>query len=178
MHLFRRFLRDETARCLEHGVRLNIIGRRDRLPAPLVRAIVDAEVATAAGRTLLVRVAIDYSGRDAVRRAALRLAATGSADCPDAEFGRLVGLVDHAVEVVPSLDVLIRTGGDHRLSDFQLWEGAYAELFFRTEEWPEFRPADLAEVMAEFRGRQRRFGGLSSPNASAAARSLTLEGSG
>lgn len=160
MQLFRRYLRDEAARCVANGVRLNVIGRRDRLPAPVLRAIVDAEAATAAGRSLRLRIAIDYSGRDAVRRAALRLASRGETECSLEQFGALVGLVDHADGETPPADVIIRTGGDSRLSDFLLWESAYAELFFRSEAWPDFRPGDLAMIMAEFRGRQRRFGGL------------------
>ncbi|MSR03581.1 MAG: di-trans,poly-cis-decaprenylcistransferase [Gemmatimonadetes bacterium] len=160
MQLFRRFLADETAQCIEHGVRLNVIGRRDRLGAPLLRAIIDAEEATAGGRELLLRIAFDYSGRDALRRAALRLARAGADDCSADQFGELVGLVDHARTAAPALDLPIRTGGEQRLSDFLLWETAYAELFFRAELWPDFRLGDLAEVMAGFRGRDRRFGVL------------------
>ena len=158
MQLFRRFLEDETARCVEHGVMLNVIGRRDRLQPSLLRSVVDAEAATGGGTALLLRIALDYSGRDALRRAAVRLARAGADDCSTEQFGDLVGLVDHARASVPPLDVLVRTGGDQRLSDFLLWEAAYAELFFRRELWPDFRPGDLAEVMAEFRGRERRFG--------------------
>ncbi|MEZ4457355.1 MAG: polyprenyl diphosphate synthase [Gemmatimonadales bacterium] len=159
MQLFRRFLRDETPRCVANGVRLNVIGRRDRLPPPVLTAIAAAEARTAGGRELLLRVAIDYSARDAIRRAALRLAASGASDCSLDGFAELIGLVDHSAEPVPPLDVLIRTGAEERLSDFQVWEAAYAEIFFRKDAWPDFRPGDLAAVMAEFRGRQRRFGG-------------------
>ncbi len=158
IQLFRRFLEEETARCVEAGVALNVIGRRDRLPAALLRAVVEAEAATSEGAELLLRIALDYSGRDALRRAAVRLSRAGATDCSAEQFGELVGLVDHARATVPPLDVLVRTGGEQRLSDFLLWEAAYAELFFRPELWPDFRPGDLAEVMAEFRGRDRRFG--------------------
>lgn len=167
MQLFRRYLRDEVERCAANGVRLNVIGRRDRLPAPVLRAIAEAEEETAGGQSLLLRIAIDYSGRDAVRRAALR----ATAECSLEQFGALVGLVDHASGPVPPADVIIRTGGESRLSDFLLWEGAYAELFFRSEAWPDFRPGDLAMIMAEFRGRQRRFGGLVSESTPAEPRS-------
>jgi undecaprenyl diphosphate synthase len=105
---------------------------------------------------------LDYSGRDAVRRAAVRLASQQATECSTEDFGRLVGLVDHARGEVPAVDVMVRTGGEHRLSDFLLWDGAYAELFFRPELWPDFKPGDLAAIMAEFRGRARRFGGLES----------------
>jgi undecaprenyl diphosphate synthase len=160
MQLFRRFLRDETSRCVEHGVAVNVVGRRDRLPAGLLRAIDAAEAATAGGTELTLRVAVDYSGRDAIRRAALATAATGADDCSIESFGRLVGMVDRSRGEVPPLDVMIRTGGEQRLSDFLLWEAAYAELFFHRELWPDFRPGDLAAIMAEFRGRNRRFGAL------------------
>ena len=140
--------------------------------APLLRAIIDAEEATAAGPELLLRIALDYSGRDALRRAALRLARAGADDCSADQFGELVGLVDHARTAAPALDVLIRTGGEQRLSDFLLWEAAYAELFFRAELWPDFRPGDLAEVMAGFRGRDRRFGVLGTRHSALGARQI------
>ena len=160
LKLFRRYLAIETPRCLDHGIAINVIGRRDRLPRLLVKAIEAAEEATAGGATLVLRIAVDYSGRDALRRAALRLGAAGRSECDLDEFDRLVGDVDGSRHPVPPLDLVVRTGGDQRLSDFQLWEAAYAELFFRRELWPDFRPADLADVVTEFRGRARRFGGV------------------
>ncbi len=163
MRLFRRYLAMETARCVDHGVAINVIGRRDRLPDSLSRAIEAAESATAHGANLLLRIAVDYSGRDALRRAALRLGGLGRAECNLEEFERLVAEVDGSRHPVPALDLVVRTGGDQRLSDFQLWESAYAELFFRPELWPDFRPEDLAQVIGEFRARSRRFGGLDQP---------------
>jgi undecaprenyl diphosphate synthase len=159
LQLFRRFLETEVPRCVEHGVAVNVIGRRDRFPGPLVAAIRDAEAATASGQALLLRIALDYSGRDAIRRAALRLAAAGATEVTMEGFAELIGRVDNAHGETPPVDVLIRTGGEQRLSDFLLWECAYAELFFRPELWPDFRPGDLAEVLSEFRTRERRFGG-------------------
>lgn len=160
MQLFRRYLAAETERCVERGVAIDVIGRRDRLPDSVVAAIEQAERATAHGTSLLLRIAVDYSGRDALRRAALRLGSAGGEECGLEAFGRLVAEVDGAKHPVPPLDLVARTGGEQRLSDFLLWESAYAELFFRRELWPDFRPTDLAEVVAEFRGRSRRFGGL------------------
>lgn len=157
MGLFRRYLDGETARCVEQGIRLNIIGRRDRLPVGLIRAIAEAESATANGRRLLLRIAVDYSGRDAIRRAAVALRQTTEPDVTLETFAALVAQVDHSV-VVPPLDLLIRTGGEQRLSDFQLWESAYAELFFRPELWPNFLASDLSLVIGAFRTRARRFG--------------------
>jgi undecaprenyl diphosphate synthase len=156
MRLFREYLRSEVARCVANGVRLEIIGRRDRLGPGLLRVIEGAEVATAAGGRLLLRIAIDYSARDAILRAAQCLR-------PDSisreSFGRLVAIVDHG-SPVPELDLLIRTGGERRLSDFLLWEAAYAELVFLPIMWPDFGAEDLHAALRDFAGRERRFGGL------------------
>lgn len=161
MRLFGEHLRSEVARCVANGVRLEIIGRRDRLGSALLRAIEAAEVATGGGRTLLLRIAIDYSGRDAILRAAqcLRSGAV-SRD----RFGRLISIVDHGTPA-SELDLLIRTGGERRLSDFLLWEAAYAELFFLPVMWPDFGAEDLQRVVGEFANRERRFGGLKAPRA-------------
>jgi undecaprenyl diphosphate synthase len=157
MRLFRAYLREETARCVANGVRLEIIGRRDRIDRLLRRAIEDAHRETAAGTRLQLRIALDYSSRDAMLRAAqcLRPGAVPSRE----SFGRLVAIVDHGVPV-PDVDLLIRTGGERRLSDFLLWEAAYAELLFSPLMWPEFGPEALQAAVGEFTGRERRFGGL------------------
>jgi undecaprenyl diphosphate synthase len=156
MRLLREHLRTETARCVANGVRLEIIGRRDRLGLSLLRAIEAAEVTTSGGARLLLRIAIDYSGRDAILRAAQCLRpGTASRD----SFGRLVAIVDHG-SPVPELDLLIRTGGERRLSDFLLWEAAYAELFFMPIMWPDFGAEDLRSAVRDFGMRERRFGGL------------------
>jgi undecaprenyl diphosphate synthase len=155
MELFERFLREE-ARPLElRDVRLSVIGRRDRLSPQVVSAISAAETLTARGRRLHLRVAIDYSSRDAILTAA-RLGGLGDAT-RDGFAARLGG---SRGAPAPDVDLLIRTGGEQRLSDFLLWESAYAELFFTTRMWPEFRGEDLAAAVTEFRGRDRRFGGL------------------
>jgi undecaprenyl diphosphate synthase len=156
MRLFGEHLRSELARCVTNGVRLEIIGRRDRLGSALLRRIEAAEVASSGGQDLLLRIAIDYSGRDAILRAAQCLR-PGAASRQ--RFGRLVSIVDHATPA-GDLDILIRTGGERRLSDFLLWEAAYAELFFLPVMWPDFGSEDLRRVVREFRGRDRRFGGL------------------
>ncbi|HVE77636.1 MAG TPA: di-trans,poly-cis-decaprenylcistransferase [Gemmatimonadaceae bacterium] len=156
MALFRRYLVAETPRCLENGVRLNIIGRRDRLGEPLRRAIDGAERATSGQAAMHLRVALDYSARDAILRAARRLAI---AEEPSREaFATLLGEVDHAGAPAPDVDLLIRTGGEQRLSDFLLWECAYAEFVFSPRMWPEFGPDDLAAAVREFAARERRFG--------------------
>jgi undecaprenyl diphosphate synthase len=156
MRLFREYIRTETARCVANGVRLEVIGRRDRLGLSLLRAIEAAEVATSGGTRLRLRIAIDYSGRDAILRAAQCLK---EGAVSRESFGRLVAIVDHGAPV-PGLDLLIRTGGERRLSDFLLWEAAYAELYFSDLMWPEFGPNALLSAIQDFASRERRFGGL------------------
>jgi undecaprenyl diphosphate synthase len=149
MSLFQSYLRMETGRCVAEGVRIRMIGRRDRLAPALQKAVAETEAATSAGRTLEVRIAIDYSSRDAILRAASRLPKGGAASRD--EFSRLMG-------DAPDVDLLIRTGGEQRLSDFLLWECAYAELLFTPRMWPEFGRADLESAVAEYYSRERRFG--------------------
>jgi undecaprenyl diphosphate synthase len=132
LRLFGRYLRLESARLRAHDVHLEVVGRRDRLPAQLVAAIAFAERATAPGGRLCLRLAVDYSARWAIRAGA----------------------------ILPDVDLLIRTGGEQRLSDFLLWECAYAELYFSDTMWPDFGAADLARAIAAFQARERRFGGL------------------
>jgi undecaprenyl diphosphate synthase len=133
MRLLQRFLREAPPRCVVHGVRLEVVGRRDRLPPPLRAAITRAEAATAGGRVLHLRLAIDYSAREAIARGEPPL---------------------------PAVDLLVRTGGEQRLSDFLLRECAYAELYFTPCAWPDFDAAALAAAVAAFGQRQRRFGAL------------------
>ena len=159
MRLFRKYLHAETARCVEAGVRLTIIGRRDRLGAALRRAIEVAEAETAGGTTLDLRIAIDYSARDAIVRAAS--AAEGDREVTAERFAALLAAAYGGEVRVRDVDLLIRTGGEQRVSDFLLWESAYAELYFTTRMWPEFGASDLGQAIREFHGRDRRFGGLS-----------------
>jgi undecaprenyl diphosphate synthase len=155
MRLFRAYLASETARCVENGVRLRVIGRRDRLGDALRRQIEAAETATADGDRLTLRIAIDYSARDAlVRAAALAAGRDPSRD----EFAALLGRAIGESEPAPDVDLLVRTGGEQRLSDFLLWECAYAELYFTPRMWPEFGPAALGEAVEWFAGRERRYG--------------------
>ncbi len=164
MALFVRYLRGETATFVENGIRLSVIGRRDRLAASVLRAIETAENATAAGTALDLRIAIDYSARDAITEAAAR-AAKAAADGRQtitgrASFVRFLGEAIHDRGSAPDVDLLIRTGGEQRLSDFLLWECAYAELVFSGKMWPEWTPEDFAAAVHWYRGRERRFGGL------------------
>jgi undecaprenyl diphosphate synthase len=158
MGLFRVYLDKETRRCIENGVRLVVIGRRDRLPADVVAAIATSERATLGGGRLTLRLAIDYSARDAILRAAALAEPAG--ELSRSRFARLLARATHAPEEANDVDLLVRTGGEQRLSDFLLWECAYAELVFSPQLWPDFTPGDLEAALAEFRSRQRRFGGL------------------
>ena len=164
MRIFRAYLAAETAACVEQGVRLNVIGRRDRLPATLLTAIAAAERATREGARLDLRIALDYSAQDGILEAARR--AEGAALTREG-FGRLLDDAIHAGAPTTPVDLLIRTGGEQRLSDFLLWETAYAELFFSAVMWPDFAPADLRDAIDAFGARERRFGGL--PETSRAA---------
>ncbi|MGA3293861.1 MAG: di-trans,poly-cis-decaprenylcistransferase [Candidatus Acidiferrales bacterium] len=156
--LLESYLRGDAAECAAQGVRMRVIGRRDRIPQSLVDAIEAAEQMTAAGRALEIRIALDYSSREAILRAACWM--VSSLEVSDAEFARRLGQVTHAGGPVPDVDLLIRTGGERRLSDFLLWECAYAELLFTPRMWPEFEAADLAAAVEDFRRRERRFGRL------------------
>jgi len=158
MLLFQRHLESECARLTESGVRLSVIGRRDRIPGPLKRRIAEVEERTSEGTSLHLRIAIDYSARDALLAAAGRLA-EGVPPTRQA-FERSLALAIHAPGGTCDVDLLIRTGGEQRLSDFLLWESAYAELFFTSVMWPDFRKADLASAVQTFRARDRRYGGL------------------
>src|SRR5204863_3053409 len=137
-----------------NGVRLSVIGRRDRLPPEVVNAIAESERSTAGGRSLHLRLAIDYSARDAILKAA---ALAGPRDELSRDrFAGLLAHATHAPHAVADVDLLVRTGGEQRLSDFLLWECAYAELVFAPQLWPDFTPQDLQTSLDEFHARQRR----------------------
>jgi undecaprenyl diphosphate synthase len=157
MSLLRRYLAAEAKTCIERGIRLHVVGRRDRLPTGLVRQIEQVERLTAPGRGLQLRVAVDYSARDAARRAAARLATSESKTL---SFEEALAAETRSDLATPPIDLLIRTGGELRLSDQMAWEAAYAELLFLEKMWPDFDGYDLAAACNEFSRRQRRFGAL------------------
>ena len=158
MALLHSTLAREAELCAAHGVRLSVIGRRDRVGPLVSAAIAAAEMATRGGAALHLRLAIDYSARDAILRAAASLAAGLVPERGD--FARALGRATGLAEPAPDVDLLVRTGGERRLSDFLLWECAYAELRFTRRLWPDFGARDLAAALADFRRRERRFGGL------------------
>jgi len=161
LDLVAEFLAGELAACRAEGVRVTVLGRRDRLPDDVRRAIETAERETAAGTALHLRLAVDYSARDAI------LAAAGGGANTRASVSAALSADGPPAAPVPDVDLLVRTGGEVRLGDFLLWECAYAELVFVDTPWPEFGADDLAAAVAEYRRRERRFGGLPAQGAGA-----------
>jgi undecaprenyl diphosphate synthase len=156
MRLLRRYLMTETTRCIEQSIRINIIGRRDRLSTGLVRAIEQSERLTAACTGMHLRVAVDYSAQHSLLEAARR---AGSEPALDARrFQELLDEVDHSAAPAGAVDLLIRTGAEKRLSDFMLWQCAYAEFFFADCMWPDFGESGFRAALDYYSGRQRRFG--------------------
>jgi undecaprenyl diphosphate synthase len=156
MGLLRRYLVTETRRCIEQSVRINFIGRRDRLTPSLVRAIEQSEQLTAGCTGLLLRIAVDYSAQHSILEAA-RLAALES-NVDTERFQELLDQVDHSGAPAGAVDLLIRTGAERRLSDFLLWQSAYAELYFADCMWPDFDAAGFHAALDYYHSRQRRFG--------------------
>ena len=154
MGLLRFYLANEVESLVRNGVRLTVIGRRDRLPDGVATAIASAETATAGGDALHLRIAVDYSARDAILNAVAQAAGIGH--LTREIFSQLVT----GEPALRDVDLVIRTSGEKRLSDFLLWESAYAELHFTERMWPDFAEEDLAEALASFHRRVRRFGGL------------------
>jgi undecaprenyl diphosphate synthase len=154
--LLERFFTEEGQNLRDAGVRIRVIGRRDRLPQGLRSSIGAVEKMTATGRRLQLRMAIDYSAQDAILRAACRM--ISSLEISRREFARVLGLANYNDGPAPDVDLVIRTGGEQRLSDFLLWESAYAELVFSQKLWPDFQASDLEAAVEEFHRRDRRFG--------------------
>ncbi len=159
IQLFQSHLRDQRSRAVAQGVAVEVIGRRDRLSPALLAEIARTESATLEGRRLRVRLAVDYSARDAIVRAAERVADQPGPPTRE-RFEAVLATVDHAAPGAPPVDFLVRTGGEQRLSDFMLWECAYSELFFLDVMWPDFTAGELDRIVTEFKGRERRFGAL------------------
>jgi undecaprenyl diphosphate synthase len=156
LHILHEYLLAETTHCIAEGIRLNIIGRRDRLPATLREAVAEAEAATANGKTLHLRLAVDYSARYSLFQAASKFYKT--TELSSEAFGSVLAEVLRGGST--DVDLLIRTGGEQRLSDFLLWECAFAEFVFLEKRWPDFAAADLRSAIAEFEKRERTRGGL------------------
>jgi undecaprenyl diphosphate synthase len=156
LRILEEYLAVETRHCIDEGIRLSIIGRRDRLPAPLREAIADAEALTANGKKLHLRLAVDYSARHSIFQAASKFYKV--TDLSSEAFSTVLAEVLRGGST--DVDVLIRTGGEQRLSDFLLWECAFAEFFFLSKRWPDFTPKDLRDILREFAHRDRTQGDL------------------
>ncbi len=159
MELLRDYLLTERAEIMENGIRLRAIGDIEKLP-PLVRQPLDELMALSAeNRGMVLTLALSYGGRESIAaaaRAAATLVASGQLDIAalDGErFGRMLPTCD-----LPPLDLVIRTSGELRISNFLLWEAAYAELYFSSALWPDFRRADLYAALDAYGSRERRFG--------------------
>ena len=154
MQIITKRLPIEADRCAKEGIRMSVIGRRDRLPNEVLAVIDAAELLTESCRIMHVRLALDYSARDALTRAASLVNGNGGREALVAALGKAY----HSDTPVSDVDLLIRTGGEQRLSDFLLWECAYAELYFTSCRWPDFGEAELRAALYAFRKRKRRFG--------------------
>jgi undecaprenyl diphosphate synthase len=154
--LLRRYLLTQTQRCLEQSIRVNVIGRRDRIPVRLRQVIEHSERVTAECSGMHLRLAVDYSSQRSILATCGQLPSDGSMDRP--QFLARMAAVDHSVVPAPAVDLLIRTGGEKRLSDFLLWECAYAELLFVDRLWPDFGADDFEQALTAYAGRDRRFG--------------------
>jgi undecaprenyl diphosphate synthase len=154
MRLLRRHLVSEAPRSIANGIRVNVIGRRDRLEPRLLAAIESIERATAPGRRMLLRIAVDYSARRAILDAAKASGSLRALTC----FERRLARATHSAAAAGDVDLMIRTGGERRLSDFLLWECAYAELVFSDTYWPDFTEQEFRAALAEFARRDRRYG--------------------
>ena len=161
LRLLHEYLLTETSHCIEEGVRLSLIGRRDRLPPALRQTVADSEAATARGTRLDLRLAVDYSARESIFNAACRFYKVTTLS-PESFSGVLSEVLRGGSTDV---DLLIRTGGDQRLSDFLLWECAFAEFVFMPKRWPDFTVADLEAAIQEYEHRERTRGAL--PDAAA-----------
>ena len=155
LRILHEYLLTETQNCISEGIRLSIIGRRDRLSANLRQAIIDSEDATARGTRLHLRLAVDYSARNAIYNAARRF--YKSTELSEESFATVMA---EARGGAPDVDLLIRTGGDQRISDFLLWECAFAEFYFVHKRWPDFTVEDLRSGLQEFASRERTRGAL------------------
>jgi undecaprenyl diphosphate synthase len=156
LQILQKYLREETAHCLDEGIRLSIIGRRDRLPLELRETIDEAEALTIKGAKLHLRLAVDYSSRHSLFQAASKFYKV--TELSTESFGDVLSEACRGGST--DVDLLIRTGGEQRLSDFLLWECAFAEFVFLEKRWPDFAPADLRDAILEFETRERTRGSL------------------
>jgi undecaprenyl diphosphate synthase len=164
--LLRRYLLTQTPRCLERSIRINVVGRRDRLCQELLRTIEHSERTTAHCTGMRLRIAVDYSARHSLLESCRRMALESGTNL--SRFEEHLAEVDHSLAVTPGVDLLIRTGGEKRMSDFLLWECAYAELYFVDSFWPDFDEFAFAQALDDYAKRERRYGQISTADTIAA----------
>jgi undecaprenyl diphosphate synthase len=161
MNLLRRFVRDDLAELHASGVRVRIIGERANLEPDIQSLIEESETLTRDNTAMTLVVAFNYGSRQEIVHAAQRLAREVASGVLDAENITAGDLTRHLyASDLPDPDLVIRTSGEQRLSNFLLWQAAYAELVFLPLHWPDFNRAALEQALDQFRQRERRFGGL------------------
>jgi undecaprenyl diphosphate synthase len=167
MGLLRLFIRKDLAELHGHGVRVRVIGERHSLDPDIRRLLEEAEELTRANTNLLLVVAFNYGARDEIARAVQRIAAGVASGAIKAEAitEEMIGQHLDAPDIADP-DLIIRTSGEQRLSNFLLWQAAYSELVFTPVYWPDFDRAALEAAIEEYRRRERRFGGLAARTAS------------
>jgi undecaprenyl diphosphate synthase len=166
LELLRRFIRMDVAELHKAGVKITVIGERDGLEPGIVKLIEEAESLTRENSRLKLVVAFNYGGRDEITRAARTIArkvAEGKIDPADVTAAVLANHLDTGG--MPDPDLMIRTGGEQRLSNYLLWQCAYTEFVFTPEYWPDFTAEVFRRAIAEYQSRDRRFGGLSAQSA-------------
>ncbi len=161
MNLFRKYMKRLLKTALENDARVLMIGERSRFPQDIIDGINELEEKTKDNTRITFTIAINYGGRDEITRAVNKLIA-------EAKDGRLTGDVTEEViskhldtKLIPDPDLVIRTSGEQRLSNYLIWQSAYAELYFTDVLWPDFSKNDLIEAVRYYSSRDRRFGGLS-----------------
>jgi undecaprenyl diphosphate synthase len=161
MAIFARYIQREADRMASEGVRMRFIGDRSKLDPKLQRLMAGIEARTAGFSRLNLTVAINYGGRDEILRATRALAqevAEGRLNPADVTEAAISARLDTGG--IPDPDLVIRTSGETRTSNFMIWQSAYAEYEFTQTLWPDFGPQDLADILARFDNRERRFGGV------------------
>ena len=167
MGLLRFFIRRDLAELHRNGVNIRIIGERDHLDADLVSLIDEAETLTKNNSKLRLLIAFNYGGKNEIASAMRRIAAeveAGRLSAGDITPDTISAYLDTAG--IPDPDLVIRTSGEKRLSNFLIWQSAYSELLFDDVFWPDFTPDHLRAAIADFNGRQRRFGAVPAGNGS------------
>lgn len=179
MQLLRRYLIQERGEILDNGIRLTTVGDTDRLPPYVGAPLRELMAASADNDEMVLCLALSYGGREMIAKAAAAMcnaALAGQLD-PSTIDPDVFGSYLESSKLLPPMDLLIRTSGEHRISNFFLWEIAYAELYFTETLWPEFERADLEDALRDFAGRERRFG-LTSDQVSTPPRSVAGDDEG